>query len=215
MNPWEPSHQACVSRRSENAELLRVLPPDLVALEARYARYRWAGYQFMSPLACTRQFAKEYSWRFGRTFYGSCDFEPELGTTEFETLWRMRMAADASFLSYPRYLRIAFHLYRRKDPGPFRQPHLIFKKRQETVSWRKQEKKDHQDYGFENNRIASMGEFQRQSYCGLPAQDDFKARIRRGAKERGWGRTAALYVMQSPHSVACGTRCRPPRDGKA
>lgn len=196
---WEASQATCVARRNENAQLLGILPKKLVNLETRLGPLRWAGYQFMSPMECTRQFAADYGSQFRDTFYGSCYFEPELGTAEFETLWRMRSGADECSMSYPMYLKIAFHLFRRKDAEQFRRPHLFFLKRQGSLSWNKQQKKEYAEtWSSQTLKIAKMGHFQRHSYCRLPAQDDFKRRIRNAAKIEGFGRTAAMYVMQFP-----------------
>lgn len=196
---WEASQPTCVARRNENAQLLGILPKKLVNLETRLGPLRWAGYQFMSPLECTRQFAADYRSQFRETFYGPCDFEPELGTPEFETLWRMRLGADECLMSYPMYLKIAFHLFRRKDAEQFRRPHLFFLKRQGSLSWNKQQKKEYAEtWSSQTLKIARMGHFQRHSYRGLPAQNDFKRRIRNAAKIEGFGRTAAMYVMQFP-----------------
>jgi hypothetical protein len=62
----------------------------------------------MSPLECTRQFASDYCAQFRLTFYGACHFEPEIGSGEFETLWKMRLAADDCHMSYQMYFAILF-----------------------------------------------------------------------------------------------------------
>ncbi len=195
---WDTSQPACIVRAEENAKLMSVLPQKLIDLESRRSRLRWHGYQFLSPLECTRQFAAHYRSQFASTFYGACDFDPEIGTPEFETLWEMRLAADeCSYMSYRMYLEIAFHLFRKKDPEPFRRPHMFFANRQDKPSWIKQVKKQ-ELWDWDVSKVAEMGEFQRFSYAGLPAQDKFRNWISNKAKSRGWRWTAERYVLQSP-----------------
>lgn len=195
---WKRSDPACAARHEENGLLIELLPQELVELESRMARLRWSGYQFMSPLECTRQFASDYKAQFQSTFFGACDFDPDIGTRDFETLWRMRLAADDCMMSYRLYLHIGFHLYRRRDPEPFRRPHLIFAKRQESVTWKRYEKKALVEYGPTIPSPASMSQYHRPHYHGLPVQDAFRRRIINNAAGEGWGRSAAKYVLQYP-----------------
>jgi len=195
---WDMSLPACIARADENARLISVLPRKLIDLESMRSGHRWAGYQFMSPLECTRQFAADYSSQFLSTFYGECHFDPEIGTPEFETLWAMRLAADeCSYMSYRMYLSISFHLLRRKDPEPYRRPHLHFARRQESPSWYKQMRKE-ELWTWDFSKVAEMGHFQRLSYAGLPAQDNFRSRIKRAGRSNGWRRIAEKYVLQCP-----------------
>lgn len=196
---WTSSDPSSRARHAENDQLLRVLPQKLIERETRRAPYRWAGYQFMSPLECTRQFARDYCAQFRLAFYGACHFEPEVGSAEFETLWEMRLAADDCLMSYPMYLAIAFHIFRRRDVELFRRPHMLFARFQEKPTWNKQVAQAYEENGpRQRSKVAAMGHYQRKSYCGLPAQDSFRSGIRKAAKQNGWRRTTEMYVLQFP-----------------
>jgi hypothetical protein len=196
---WKSSDPSCRARRAENERLLEVLPRALVELESRYAQLRWHGYQFMSPLECTRQFAVDYRAQFGRTFYGACYFEPEVGSEEFEILWQMRLDAEDCFMSYPMYLAIAFGMVRGRNPELYRRPHTRFSHFQTLRTWRKKATKVYGEMRWrERNRIAAMGHFQRKSFRGLPAQEKFRSMIKNIAERDGYGRATQMYVLQHP-----------------
>lgn len=194
---WRKSSAACAARIEENAEMQRVLPRDLIELELRRAPHRWAGYRFMSPLECTRQFAEDYRPLFRITFHVACDFEPEIGTPAFETLWRMRLAADACSMSYPMYLHIAFQICRRREPGPFRTPHMIFAKWQEQKRWSQYAKRVEAG-AVREPRPEDLPQYHRQNYYGLPAQRTFRRKVVTGAPSKGWGNTASRYIFDHP-----------------
>jgi hypothetical protein len=94
----------------------------------------------------------------------------------------------------------------------YRRPHMRFSKFQNTPTWNKLMNKAYEDFGPRyRSKVAGMGHYQPQSYCGLPAQDRLRAAVRRNAKSNGWGWTAEMYVLQSPvlspsELVRCGAR---------
>jgi hypothetical protein len=165
-------------RYAEIAELRRVLPEPLLKQERSASRTCWHAYRFMGAMERTRQFAADYEDAFQTTFGMKCDMRPELGTKEFETLWRMRQAADSELIPYPLYLEVSLPPVRRQPPEKFSSPHLVFVGRQWGLPWRKRLVKVHAERcRWDLHRVAGMPEFHVSNYAGLSAQDFLRATL--------------------------------------
>lgn len=165
-------------RDAEIAELRRVLPKPLLDQERQASRTCWHAYRFMGAMARTRQFAADYEAAFQATFGMQCKMQPELGTQELETLWKMRQAADDMLVSYPAYLEVSFHQVRRKDPAKFSSPHLVFARRQAKPLWNERFKQVLAErYRWDLGRVADMPEYHVSNHAGLPAQHHLRAHL--------------------------------------
>lgn len=184
-------------RDAENAELRRLLPKALLDQERRASRSCWHAYSFMGAMQRTRQFAADYEAAFQSTFGMRCELRPQPGTKEYETLWKMRQAADDELMSYPLYLEVSFHQVRRKDPAKFSVPHVIFIRRQQRPLWRRLFKKVLAErYWSDFNRLACMPEYHRSNYAGLAAQDHLRARLSRDTSVHSAVRNARAFAIE-------------------
>jgi hypothetical protein len=158
-----------MARVAEKAELLKLLPNDLLAAEPSAAMKRWLRYAFMSPLECTRQFARDYYIAYHSIFGIACDFEPEVNSGQFVVLWRMRQSADQWNVPYPLYLDVCFS-FNRRNAEKFRRPHMHFDRLSNSVAWRKKFHFALRDHALSTiGRISDMPQLRREHFAGLPA----------------------------------------------
>ncbi len=177
------------ARAQEQAELRRVLPPDVIAAEPRAAMTRWLRYRFMSPMECTQRFAEDYTDGFRSTFGIKCDFDPQPGSDDFIALWKMRQSADRWRVPYSIYLDVCFS-FNRRNAEKFRRPHLHFDKLSNSRRWSEKRHAAVRDHGPSMlTRLSDMPQYHRQHYIGLPAQDSVC----------GYARHVALSTKQWLH----------------
>lgn len=201
-------------RFAENINTMRLIMPDVLAIERELAHEKWFAYRFMSPLAATRLFASLYRQRFRKFIERHRDrneAQRSVGLSfslfdrpgpQLTRVWKARQHADRHCLPYDLLIDFGFEFAGRRKWHHAPTPDQMFGSRASVDEWsRKFEAFATENLPLLVDVMSALEPYHTGHYRGLGDQDEFRRFLLDHIREPGkpWAVKISNHAIRKRH----------------